>query len=711
MCKSDEYEPYMTLETPVASSDPDAVLWEPATVGSEGSGELWKTLSAADAAEAVEAVGGYDMPAAEVWEPPPPASSTDELLWESSTLSNGSVLWGSAVLNDANLATWEPSNDANTSGEWPWKAPVDASQPGHESAGHSGGAANGEGEWKPSYVVNDSSDGVWKHSTDGGQDWKPDIEDLWKASAVPAVPAGPVVPTETIWDSTFASNGGDLLDLSSYATNGGSGALWDGAAVAWCDQGGEEPQVLQDIRYFCCKQCNTVFQSPEGLEEHVSSQHDVKTPKARHAPKEAKGAKVSKAPKSPSIQSTPNAEGKYPCTLCYRVLANPYSLRRHYEVHGKGDTTNYSIGRSPAPLHCTECPKTFTTPYSMRRHFETHGKGAYHEVYGRHQRKQFRQSVHACPECPKKFTTPFAVRRHYPCHGKGPWPWPFKDDDDDGEEGDDVKPIVLACDECPKTFASDGELMAHSEIHKEGAAYACGQCGQTYTTLSDLNRHKTRTHERRFDCTLCPRRFGFRNELSRHMSTHNVKTLLCSMCEKTCANHHYLSKHYRRIHRVTHPYMCVGCGEIFRSPAKLEHHQKKVCSNSAAGSLGPGFACPTCGVRFAEERSLGNHLLDHVKGEGDEHDLSQREFFKCATCGQACPDRKALRAHRQTHELLFCTDCEKSCDSEGSLALHCRTRHPVEQAEQAEKFSCTVCLHAFEQHGDLLQHLKRHLGR
>lgn len=654
MCKSDEYEPYMTLETPASPTDPDVPFWEPSAVANE-TFDCSQGMASADLNNA-----------------------SSDLLWESPSDPTG--LWASpAMHHEGRAGTWEPSSDATVNDVWLWKPPTvaDAASAMWEP---STVAHASDGAWKPSYVVNDSSDGLWKqeqptYAVNVGSEWKPST-----------LPSG---STEALWGAPS-----DTAFLEPSFVGNGSG-LWDaaGPAVPTIRQelapslGGEADDAEAGVigngtSCFGCNLCMNVFTSHDQLKLHLESAHK----------------KI------------------YPCSECDKSFTTPFSMRRHFdEFHEVGKPKN----KSHSYVRCTHCTKVFSTMFSMQRHYDM--------FHNPDKPKVGPKTTVSCNECSKTFGSGWALRRHYKVHGIE-----IQTEDTARKEERKEEKSHFACDSCPKTFTSATKFNLHMHMHAGTMAFPCSECPTTFLTAPELNRHFTRVHARRYSCTFCPGKFGFMNDLTRHLLTHSSKaSLACALCSSTFALYPYLNKHYRRVHKILDPYDCVICGQKFSTMVMLEQHQKYVCSVSAH-TAGPGdaagvrpywFDCPTCGMRFGDEKNLGNHLLSHKTGV---HMGERRRVYRCSICARCFGKPLSLRNHLALHgvegkgshgvlvheDMLFCTDCDEAYSSETDLLQHARTQHGTLGYRAGSKaFSCSLCLHKFDEDGELLQHLNRHLGR
>uniref|UniRef100_A0A668AEN4 C2H2-type domain-containing protein n=1 Tax=Myripristis murdjan TaxID=586833 RepID=A0A668AEN4_9TELE len=84
------------------------------------------------------------------------------------------------------------------------------------------------------------------------------------------------------------------------------------------------------------------------------------------------------------------------------------------------------------------------------------------------------------------------------------------------------------------------------------------------------------------------------------------------------------------------------------------------------------------------------------------HKLTHNSLY-CAACGKVCPDAKTLHAHSVTHRPVRCTMCDKSFNL-GALIRHERT-HTGDLP-----FCCAKCPKRFNRHVDLVYHDRKHTG-
>ncbi|XP_022916421.2 transcription factor hamlet-like isoform X1 [Onthophagus taurus] len=135
----------------------------------------------------------------------------------------------------------------------------------------------------------------------------------------------------------------------------------------------------------------------------------------------------------------------YRCELCPKAYSfRPNLIKHRSVVHGEH-----------RKYHCENCTKVFTDPSNLQRHIRTHHVGA---------------RSHACPDCGKTFATSSGLKQHTHIHSS-------------------VKPFQ--CEVCFKAYTQFSNLCRHKRMHADcRMQIKCGKCGQTFSTVTSLTKHK-----------------------------------------------------------------------------------------------------------------------------------------------------------------------------------------------------------------------------
>ena len=151
------------------------------------------------------------------------------------------------------------------------------------------------------------------------------------------------------------------------------------------------------------------------------------------------------------------------------------------------------------------------------------------------------------------------------------------------------------CTLCDKTFRTKKHLANHVFIkHKEKESMQCNsksddiQCTYETTSVSNLNKHKKRVHEKiaippNFACSSCDFKTASKFSLKRHnVSCKKYVELLpheisCTQCRKTFSTQKALSRH-TKVHSKDKPDIsntasCVVCQKTFAKSYNLKRHQ------------------------------------------------------------------------------------------------------------------------------------------
>ncbi|XP_010900065.2 gastrula zinc finger protein 5-1 [Esox lucius] len=125
------------------------------------------------------------------------------------------------------------------------------------------------------------------------------------------------------------------------------------------------------------------------------------------------------------------------------------------------------------------------------------------------------------------------------------------------------------------------ELEAASPHHRNTKNFACQECGKTFVSRRDRDRHnRTHSGEKPFSCPHCCKSFSDWGNRCKHMLIHSgAKPHLCPECGRGFSERGNLRKHMDYIHSSIPKSQCKDCGKSFTGKRGLDRHIKSaVCS-------------------------------------------------------------------------------------------------------------------------------------
>ncbi|KAE9528550.1 hypothetical protein AGLY_012121 [Aphis glycines] len=121
-----------------------------------------------------------------------------------------------------------------------------------------------------------------------------------------------------------------------------------------------------------------------------------------------------------------------------------------------------------------------------------------------------------------------------------------------------VEKQFLQCVHCPARFQFKSWLVRHLSRHVQIDKFACGECGESFSRKSSLNRHAKRhdTELTTFQCTICRKSFTRKEDATHHENTVHLKlsTHKCTDCELTFKTKKEMQYYHNRSHTGLKPF-------------------------------------------------------------------------------------------------------------------------------------------------------------
>ena len=133
------------------------------------------------------------------------------------------------------------------------------------------------------------------------------------------------------------------------------------------------------------------------------------------------------------------------------------------------------------------------------------------------------------------------------------------------------------CGECGKSYSSSSNLARHRQSHKpDQDIKSCNVCNKEYASPAALNMHM-RTHTAGCKCPFCGKSFSRPWLLQGHIRTHTgEKPFSCNLCNKAFADKSNLRAHVQT-HSSDKPFSCSKCGKCFALKSYLSKHEESSC--------------------------------------------------------------------------------------------------------------------------------------
>lgn len=159
------------------------------------------------------------------------------------------------------------------------------------------------------------------------------------------------------------------------------------------------------------------------------------------------------------------------------------------------------------------------------------------------------------------------------------------------EQIESTQRTLFNCNSCENSYTNVSNLNRHIRTkHSNRNEIKCEHCTSVFNREDHYLRHKRDVHSnKKYTCLTCNRRFKSKNYLNGHMKRHDLtQRFSCPWleCEKSYADTKTLKGHCVRNHlNGIRPYQC-NCGKKYKARSSLQRHIKNNRGHLALSTAG-----------------------------------------------------------------------------------------------------------------------------
>ncbi|CAG9811594.1 unnamed protein product [Chironomus riparius] len=134
----------------------------------------------------------------------------------------------------------------------------------------------------------------------------------------------------------------------------------------------------------------------------------------------------------------------------------------------------------------------------------------------------------------------------------------------------------LNCRHCQMQFTQRHHLRIHIKYTHLGKSFFCSNCNSKFNNQESFKAHmEIEKNQRNFVCKICAASFILKSGLTKHMKKHESDKHACEHCGLKFATQAMLKNHLKAVHSKSKPFRCGSCHETFEFKSHLQRHLSK----------------------------------------------------------------------------------------------------------------------------------------